>query len=67
MAAQWNVLAAGLRLENKSVVGGDKRMSLADVASRFAEADLERLPVVDDQRRLLGTVSKRDVLKHGKF
>ena len=42
-------------------------MSLADVASRFAEADLERLPVVDDQRRLVGTVSKRDMLKHGKF
>jgi len=42
-------------------------MTLADVASRFAEADLERLPVVDDQRRLVGTISKRDVLKHGKF
>ncbi|HYS80421.1 MAG TPA: chloride channel protein [Anaeromyxobacteraceae bacterium] len=42
-------------------------MSLAEVASRFAEADQERLPVVDDQRHLVGTVSKRDVLKHGKF
>ncbi|MPZ35460.1 MAG: molybdopterin-dependent oxidoreductase [Rhodospirillales bacterium] len=33
VATQWNVPAASLRLENKSVVGGDKRMSLADVAS----------------------------------
>jgi CIC family chloride channel protein len=42
-------------------------MTLAEVASRFAEADLERLPVVDDQHRLIGTVSKRDLLKHGRF
>jgi CIC family chloride channel protein len=42
-------------------------MTLAEVAARFAEADLERLPVVDDKRRLVGTVSKRDVLKHGRF
>ena len=42
-------------------------MTLAEVAARFAEADLERLPVVDEQRRLVGTVSKRDVLKHGRF
>jgi chloride channel protein, CIC family len=42
-------------------------MTLADVASRFAEADLERLPVVDERRHLVGTVSKKDVLKHGRF
>jgi CIC family chloride channel protein len=42
-------------------------MTLAEVAARFADADLERLPVVDEQRRLVGTVSKRDVLKHGRF
>jgi len=42
-------------------------MTLAEVAARFAEADLERLPVVDDHHRLVGTVSKRDVLKHGRF
>jgi CIC family chloride channel protein len=42
-------------------------MSLAEVAARFAEADLEKLPVVDERRRLVGTVSKRDVLKHGRF
>ena len=33
VAAQWNVPADSLRLENKSVLGGDKRMSLAEVAS----------------------------------
>ncbi|HET9597194.1 MAG TPA: chloride channel protein [Anaeromyxobacteraceae bacterium] len=42
-------------------------MTLAEVAARFAEADLERLPVVDEHRRLVGTVSKRDVMKHARF
>ena len=42
-------------------------MSLAEVAGRFAEQELERLPVVDERGRLVGTVSKRDVLKHGRF
>jgi len=42
-------------------------MTLAEVASRFADADLERLPVVDENHRLIGTVSKRDLLKHGRF
>jgi CIC family chloride channel protein len=42
-------------------------MTLADVADRFARGDLERLPVVDGQRRLIGTVSMRDVLARGRF
>lgn len=42
-------------------------MRLRQVADRFAEVDLERLPVVDPQHRLVGTVSKRDLLKHGRF
>ncbi|BDG07927.1 chloride channel protein [Anaeromyxobacter paludicola] len=42
-------------------------MRLAAVAERFAESDLERLPVVDSHHRLVGTVSKRDLLKHGRF
>ena len=42
-------------------------MTLADVAGRFAEGDLERLPVVDPTRRLIGTVSMRDVLARGRF
>jgi CIC family chloride channel protein len=42
-------------------------MTLAEAAAHFAESDLERLPVVDDRGRLYGTVSKRDLLKHGKF
>jgi CIC family chloride channel protein len=42
-------------------------MSLADVAGRFAQGDLERLPVVDAGRRLIGTVSMRDVLARGRF
>jgi CIC family chloride channel protein len=42
-------------------------MTLSEVAARFAEADLERLPVVDEGRRLVGTVSKKAVLKHGRF
>jgi CIC family chloride channel protein len=42
-------------------------MSLSEVAARFAEADHERLPVVDERGRLAGAISKSDVLKHGKF
>jgi CIC family chloride channel protein len=42
-------------------------MTLAEAAAHFAESDLERLPVVDDRGRLFGTVSKRELLKHGKF
>ncbi len=42
-------------------------MRLSEVASRFAEVELERLPVVDEDRRLVGTVAMRDVLKHGQF
>jgi CIC family chloride channel protein len=42
-------------------------MTLADVAGRFAQGDLERLPVVDATRRLIGTVAMRDVLARGRF
>ena len=42
-------------------------MALAEVAGRFGQGDLERLPVVDASRRLVGTVGMRDVLAHGKF
>ena len=42
-------------------------MSLAEVASRFAKTDLERLPVVDQQNRLLGTISIRAILRQGTF
>jgi chloride channel protein, CIC family len=42
-------------------------MTLAEVAARFAEEDLERLPVVDDRGVLVGSISKRSVLKHGRF
>ena len=42
-------------------------MSLAEVAARFGESDLERLPVVDADRRLVGTVGMRDLLARGTF
>ena len=42
-------------------------MTLADVAKRFGQGDLERLPVVDATRRLVGTVAMRDVLARGTF
>jgi CIC family chloride channel protein len=41
--------------------------TLADVAARFGESDLERLPVVDGERRLVGTIAMRDVLAQGTF
>lgn len=42
-------------------------LSLAEVAARFADSPLERLPVVDRDRRLIGTISKGDLLRQGTF
>jgi CBS domain-containing protein len=42
-------------------------MTVSEVALHFEETDLERLPVVDDRGRLIGAVSRRAVMKHGKF
>nr|WP_235216613.1 chloride channel protein [Archangium violaceum] len=42
-------------------------LSLAEVARSFGKTALECLPVVDHERRLLGTVSKSDVLQRGQF
>jgi CIC family chloride channel protein len=42
-------------------------MTVSEVAAHFAETDLERLPVVDERGRLIGAVSRRAVMKHGKF
>ncbi len=42
-------------------------MSLAEVAARFSNTDLERLPVVDQHNRLLGTISIRAILRRGTF
>jgi CIC family chloride channel protein len=58
------IVAADVMSEEQPITN---HMTLAEVAARFAEADLERLPVVDEQRRLVGMISKRDVLKHGRF
>jgi CBS domain-containing protein len=44
-----------------AVVGSDT--DLYEVASVFRESPIRRLPVVDTQRRLLGIVSRGDVLK----
>jgi CIC family chloride channel protein len=37
------------------------------VAARFGSSDLERLPVVDDRKRLVGTVAMRDLIARGTF
>ncbi|BDG06272.1 chloride channel protein [Anaeromyxobacter oryzae] len=42
-------------------------MTVAEVAARFGVGDLERLPVVDGEKRLLGTISMRDLLARGTF
>lgn len=42
-------------------------LTLSELAARFAETSLERLPVVDAENNLLGTVSKGDVLRRGTF
>jgi CIC family chloride channel protein len=52
---------------DRDVVPITSTMTLAEVAARFGENDLERLPVVDERRRLVGTVAMRDVLARGTF
>jgi chloride channel protein, CIC family len=42
-------------------------MTLADVAARFSETSSERLPVVDERKRLVGTVAMRDLIAEGRF
>jgi CIC family chloride channel protein len=42
-------------------------MTVSEVAVHFEETDLERLPVVDERGRLIGALSRRAVMKHGKF
>ena len=39
----------------------------ADVAPRFAETWLDKLPVVDADGRLQGTIAAADVLRRGRF
>jgi CIC family chloride channel protein len=41
--------------------------SLAEAARAFGETALEELPVVDERRRLVGTLSKSTLLAHGVF
>ncbi len=42
-------------------------MTLKEAATRFAETELARLPVVNADGRLLGVVLKADVLRRGRF
>ncbi|WP_338023493.1 chloride channel protein [Archangium primigenium] len=42
-------------------------MSLSEVAHLFGDTAVERLPVVDTRGLLLGTISKRELLRHGRF
>ncbi len=52
---------------DRSVEPITSSMTLAEVAARFGLSDLERLPVVDDRKRLVGTVAMRDMLARGSF
>jgi chloride channel protein, CIC family len=42
-------------------------LSLTELAARFSTTTLEKLPVVDGNGRLIGTISKVDILRHGHF
>jgi CIC family chloride channel protein len=52
---------------DRSVEPVTATMTLAEVASRFGQGDLERLPVVDGRRRLAGTISMQAVIAVGRF
>jgi CIC family chloride channel protein len=52
---------------DRSVEPLTEGMSLAEVAARFGETDLERLPVVDGARCLVGTVALREVVALGRY
>ncbi len=42
-------------------------LSLTELANRFSGTALEKLPVIDQNGCLLGTISKGDILRHGRF
>lgn len=42
-------------------------MALSEVARLFAEVPSERLPVIDPHGKLIGTLAKKEVLRHGRF
>ena len=42
-------------------------MALSEVARIFAEVPSEELPVVDPHGKLIGTLSKKEVMRHGRF
>jgi CIC family chloride channel protein len=54
------VVAHDLMVPVGTVVGRDERLHRA--TQLFAQSDYERLPVVDDDGRLLGVLSKRDLM-----
>jgi CIC family chloride channel protein len=58
------VVAADVMTEVRPVA---VEASLSEVAARFGDTWLDRLPVVDGEGRLLGTISKSDVLRRGRF
>lgn len=52
---------------DRSAVPLEASMTVAQAAARLAETEAERLPVVDDHRRLVGTIAKTDLLRRGRF
>ena len=58
-------LAADVMDSSIPVVRSD--MSLSEVAHLFGGTAMERLPVADMHGVLLGTISKRELLRHGRF
>jgi chloride channel protein, CIC family len=60
-------MVAAADVMDRSIQPLTTSMRLAEAATRFAEAVGERLPVVDERRKLVGTASKRDILKRGRF
>lgn len=48
---------------SRNVVTIDTETSILDVARRFLESPYKRYPVVDENNRLVGQISRSDVLK----
>jgi len=69
LIAEQPYLNAVIAADVMEVVGNPLRdgTTLAEAALRFVGTDREKLPVVDGQQRLLGTVAQKDLLGLAQF
>ncbi|WP_069365882.1 CBS domain-containing protein [Salisediminibacterium beveridgei] len=51
-------------LMKTEVVTADPEDSIENIATRMLNKNYKRLPVVDDEGKIIGIISRRDIMKH---